>query len=171
MTLIYRIDLDKYQVKNYFAANWYSGRIYIDVQRTTFPVFFAGFIVWFDGLDLDMKPNAVKLMDNVTEISVRMINLLETHKKNKRLKQEYRFRSKAELTQFITGALELSEHHGQAAYIIKAVLLAHRDYKREHLYNPNTGLTRYHFYYTILYHCWFARGKIKPRRCILLPRK
>ena len=140
------------------------------MQRTTFDVFIAGFILWWNELNIEKSPAAVRFMEIITEISVRIVDLIKRSRDNNSMKQLYEFRCKADIAKFISAALELEEKHAKAAYIIKALLLAHKDYTKEKLYDPNTKITKYHFYYTIMYHCWATKGQIPARRCIIIKR-
>ena len=106
-------------------------------------------------------------MKNVQNI-FNNINLLTKEIKNNRYKQNfYSFGSKKNVVDFIKKDLNLSQEHIKYWWICKALMLAHDNWKKKQFYQQN-NISRYPYYYSILYHCWFCKGKIDKNKCIYI---
>ena len=146
---------------------WSNSFIYQNLFKTTFPEFFDTLILWFKKSDFSINKYCTdQIMDRLQDICDAYQKLCNEAKQNKQKEYVYQFRSLNEIKYFIQQNLHLSDQHVKLAWFIKGVFFAHKKFVHNKLYN--TASKRWPFYYTLLYHVWFCKGRIPARKCLTI---
>ena len=78
----------------------------------------------------------------------------------------FMFHSKQELQLFIEHKLNLGAKHAKSAWLLKGILISYKYYVRSKWYKENPFI--FDYFYTVLYHTWFCKDKIKLNKCLLI---
>ena len=103
-------------------------------------------------------------MDKIQEICDEYMKLCGAAIDDKTKQHLYFFRSLKDIKIFIKETLNLSPDHVKLAWFIKGVFFANKYFNYQRIYNPNK--TKSVFYYSLMYHTWFCKGRIPKRKCI-----
>ena len=107
------------------------------------------------------------LIEILKDINKNFIKLSNNAKNSESIQNVYRFNSKADISKFIITILDLSDQHGKYAWLYKGLILAHREWTIKKMYDNNKHLSKYPYYYTLMYGLWWCKGKIPMRKCLL----
>ena len=161
-------------IENYYATRWRDiGPVFINLRRTTLGLFFSKFIIWYDKLQINKSPRLCYTMKLVEKTAVEFEKLVQNARYDSSLNHEYEIKSTADIKKFIADKLSLSDEHVRIAFIFKAVILAHQQFKNETLYSAmhkNYVVNKFMYYNTILYHLYLVKGQINPRKCRIIHR-
>lgn len=105
------------------------------------------------------------MMDLLKEICYQYNKLIDKVHDNDKIKPFYRFTCLNDVKIFIINTLNLSEQCGKAAWYLKGLLFAYKDYIKQK-FRDKRGTTKFKYYYTVLYHTWHCKGNIPPRKCV-----
>lgn len=161
-------------VVNYYATKWgYIGPVTINFKKTTLGLFCCSFLKWYDRLKIEKSPKLATAMNLVKDVSFGLEQYVQQCRLNTSLNHQVTISSKADISNFIKKDLKLSENHARVAFMFKALILAHRHYKHELLYNAKNfpySVDKYKYFHTVMYHLYLSGGQIKARNCVILHR-
>ena len=159
------------KVKNYYNQIWKlaGSEIHENLYKTTFIDFFSKFIIWFKQLKINKNhyytDQFIFKAENICKKYDKLIKNIRK-RNNDHLQSVYRFRSLNDIKLFLTKTLQLSDDYEKMAWFMKGIFLAHKNFIKKKCYDQN--VKRFKYYYTLLYHCWFCKGEIPARKCVLI---
>ena len=159
-------------IENYYGTRWRDiGPVFINLRRTTLGVFYSRFVLWYDKLQIIKCPRLCYTMKLVEKTAVEFEKLVQNARYDTSLNYEYQIKCTDDIKKFITDKLGLSDEHARIAFIFKAVILAHKQFRNEKLYSAmhkNYVVNKFIYFNTILYHLYLVKGQIHPRKCRII---
>ena len=158
--IIYRIS-DNVAVPNWFKKSYYDVRkLRFHFSKESMQIYLQKFIAWIEKGDFEVIEGGEYSLQSVVRILQAIL------KKKWHPDEAYMFTAKKDIEFFIANQLGLDDKDKKAAWLIKAVFISYKEYIRSKMYKENPHI--FDYFYTVMFHAWFFKDKIKPHKCLLI---
>ena len=135
-----------------------------NLLNTSDPTFMYILIKWFTESEYNINKKLThKIMNNLKDICSQFMILCQKANDDETKQYRYVFKCLADIEQFIQKTLHLSTDHAKLAWFVKGVFLANKKFNERKKYDAN--ITRWKFYYSLMYHASFCKAVIPAKKC------